>query len=344
MSNSEFWYIPIDYLKGEIIGMDINLILENKSLVFTERINTDTGEIIVINKNGKSIKRRKTAEYKGLKFQYYPHSNKVYLSGSIHKYKNNGEHNYDDLHHSKFNENLCNLDKEFGIKPRNIKLNQIEWGINITPHIPIDRILKSSLIHKGKRFEKVNVGYNSNYYQSEHANYILKMYDKSMQYRTDKPILRFERKQRRYAQYCKRKSIGNTLQDLINSQFKGFREAFFSDLKHIIFFDPDLNESTHYRDPQYWEQLREETSRANVLKHRSKLKELNRKRGGNHFEKIEKLILQKFDALNDQELTNFSFRYIGKTLTPSSRADTPTINLPIKTNKHSLISIHYGIG
>ena len=344
MCNKESWYIPIDYLKGEIIDMNPNIILDNPSLNFTERVNTDTGEIPVINKNGKSIKRRKTAEYKGLKFQYYPHSNKVYLSGSIHKYKNNGEHNYDDLHHSKFNETLIELEEEFGIKPKNIKLNQIEWGINITPHIPIDRILKSSLIHKGKRFEKVNVGYNSNYYQSEHANYILKMYDKSMQYRTDKPILRLERKQRRYAQYCKRKSIGNTLQDLINSQFKGFREAFFSDLKHIIFFDPDLNESTHYRDPQYWEQLREETSRANVLKHRSKLKELNRKKGGNHFEKIEKLILQKFDALNDQELTNFSFRYIGKTLTTSSRADTPTINLPIQTNKHSLIIIHYGIG
>ena len=337
MRNSEFWYIPIDYLKGEIIGMDINLILENKSLVFTERINTDTGEIIVINKNGKNIKHKKTAEFKGLKFQYYPHSQRIYLSGSIHKYMNNGEHNYDDFHYSKFKHTLMELEEEFGIKPKNIKVNQIEWGINITPHLKIDRILKSCLIHKGKRFEKVNVGYNSNYYQSEHTNYILKMYDKSIQYRNNKPILRIERKQRRYAQFCKRKSIGNTLQDLMNSQFKGFRDAFFYDLNQIIFFDPDLNESTHYRDPQYWEQLKENTSRANVLKHRSKLKELNKKKGGNHFDKIIELITQKIDALNNQELTYFPFRYRGKTLTTSSTKQQ-------NTNKHSLISLHYGIG
>ena len=72
------------------------------------------------------VKQKDLKEYEGLKFQYYPHSNKVYLSGSIHKYKNNGEHNYDDLHHSKFNETLIELEEEFGIKPKNIKLNQIE--------------------------------------------------------------------------------------------------------------------------------------------------------------------------------------------------------------------------
>jgi hypothetical protein len=315
MKNKEPWYIPIDYLRAEIIDIDPNIILDNPSLNFTERVNTDTGEIVVINKNGKAVKRRKKADYRGLTFQFYTQSKKMYLSGSIHKYKNNGEHNYDDFHYSKFNETLLKLEEEFCIKPRNIKLNQIEWGVNINPNYPIDKILKSIL-----------------------------MYDKSIQYRTKKSILRFERKQRRYSQYCNNRAIGNTLQDLINIEFKGFREAFFYDLNQIIFFDPELNESMDYRDLQYWEQLRENTSRANVLKHRSKLKELNRKKGGNHFEKIIELITEKIDTLNDQELTNFPFNYIGKTLTTSSRADTPTINLPIKTNKHSLISIHYGIG
>ncbi|MDA8910458.1 hypothetical protein N9I21_01560 [Crocinitomicaceae bacterium] len=344
MKNKESWYIPIDYLRAEIIDIDPNIILYNSSLNFTERINTETGEIPIINKNGKLIKRRKKADYRGLTFQFYTQSKKMYLSGSIHKYKNNGEHNYDDFHYSKFNETLLKLEEEFCIKPRNIKLNQIEWGVNINPNYPIDKILKSILIHKGKRFEKTYVGRNSNYYQSVHTNFILKMYDKSIQYRTKKSILRFERKQRRYAQYCNNRAIGNTLQDLINIEFKGFREAFFYDLNQIIFFDPELNESMDYRDLQYWEQLRENTSRANVLKHRSKLKELNRKKGGNHFEKIIEFITEKIDTLNDQELTNFPFNYIGKTLTTSSRADTPAINLPIKTNKHSLISIHYGIG
>tara|TARA_B110000285_G_scaffold217588_1_gene266106 strand:+ start:2562 stop:3596 length:1035 start_codon:yes stop_codon:yes gene_type:complete len=344
MCNKESWYIPIDYLKGEIIDMNPNIILDNPSLNFTEQVNTDTGEILLINKNGKAIKRHKTAKYRGFKFQFYLHSKTMYLSGSIHIYKNNGEHNYDDFHYSKFNETLLRLEEEFCIKPRNIKLSQIEWGVNINPNYTIDKILKSTLIHKGKRFEKTYVGSSGNYYQSVHTDFILKMYDKSIQNRIQKPILRFERKQRRYAQYCNSKAIGNTLQDLINIEFKGFREAFFYDLNQIIFFDPELNESMDYRDLQYWEQLRENTSRANVLKHRYKLKELNRKKGGNHFEKIIKLITEKIDALNDQELTNFHFNYIGKTLTTSSRADTPTINLPINTNKHSLISIHYGVG
>ena len=51
-------------------------------------------------------------------------------------------------------------------------------------------------------------------------------------------MLRFERKQLDYLKYSKQKGIGQTLSDLINSDFIGMKETLLFNLNEILFFSP----------------------------------------------------------------------------------------------------------
>ena len=96
----------IDYIRSMNLNIDPSTILNNKLLRFPQLIDPKTGEI---------INRNRYAAYKGLRFTVSTDGN-LRLSGSLHMYKNNGEHNHDDFIYADLVDVVQELNKEFGIE------------------------------------------------------------------------------------------------------------------------------------------------------------------------------------------------------------------------------------
>lgn len=72
---------------------------------------------------------RYRAKYNGLILDRYAHSCKV--NGSIHKYFNDGLHNYNDFTLSNYIDALNDLSKTLNVSPEAIRIGRIEVGVNI---------------------------------------------------------------------------------------------------------------------------------------------------------------------------------------------------------------------
>ena len=316
-------YVPIDYIKAEIINADIQALLSNKHLSFVEPFNVDTGELPQRYTNpGVTKKPSRIATYNNIVFRYYTESKRMFISGSLHTLYNNGEHNYNNFDSTCFNKVLKLLDDMFEIRPYQVNITQIEWAVNISPTISPNIIINHCLFHKWKRFEVKYDSKEGKYHQAERKRYyILKIYNKGLQFGLSDEVLRFERKQLDYLKYCKQQNIGQTLQDLIDSDFKGMKETLLKNWNEILFFDPLIsnkkNSIMRYRDPIFWEGLRSDKSSTTVTNHFNKLKALNQSIGGNIQALTYELIEQKINDMNKDVLQYSYFSYTTKTTTLS---------------------------
>lgn len=117
----------------------------------------------------------------------------IIIRGSIHKLHNAGKHNYNSFGLSEIFNAINELADDLKIIVTQARLSNIEFGVNlIVPFEP--RIFLNSIIHhKGSKFT-YQIKPNMQYKKCEHQQYIIKVYDKGLQYGTEKYILRFELK------------------------------------------------------------------------------------------------------------------------------------------------------
>lgn len=263
-------YIPIDYLKAQIIGLDKDHFLNNNKLVFTPVFERETTDTVKYWYN----------EFNSLKTKVYE-SGGVYLSGSLHKYFNSGVHNHNQYNQTAYLETIKQLKTIYGIEPEHLRIIQIEYGVNIPPPIPTNDILNNLLQHKNKDFEQKISNEFGKYYQSEHANYILKVYNKALQYGCKDEILRIEIKQTNWSEY--RKQGLYTLKDFNDSNKIGFVNNLLTKLNQIVFYDPtnvNIEKWGKYSHINFWRELRSK-SHNTQKKHRDRLKTLNSIQGTN---------------------------------------------------------------
>src|SRR5690606_421219 len=104
---------------------------------------------------------------------------------------------------------------EFGIRPENIRLIGLEYGVNIQPPIETDSILNHCYQHKGKDFDKEINKQGMKYRQVEHSAYFLKIYDKALQFGRLQRILRVEIKVKNWSKYRRQGIV--TLKDFIEA-------------------------------------------------------------------------------------------------------------------------------
>ena len=96
---------------------------------------------------------RLEAKYQGLRVSLYADS--AHVSGSIHKYYNDGAHNSDDFHLSAFIQALNDLALTFDFNPDAVPFNTFEFGVNISmPFDPVKFI--ESLVYTKKGVVKGN--------------------------------------------------------------------------------------------------------------------------------------------------------------------------------------------
>jgi hypothetical protein len=130
----------IDYIKILLKDLNPSILEANPLLEFFDNINLSTGEIKTVNKAGQKITPHKNAFYNNLEFKIYDNGT-ITISGSLHKYWNDGAHNYNDFNIEAFMNVLNDLKKNFNIKPEQCILKCLELGLNITPPKPTNEIL-----------------------------------------------------------------------------------------------------------------------------------------------------------------------------------------------------------
>jgi hypothetical protein len=272
----------VDFIKVKLIGCNFEEL--KKKVTFTlDGVDTTTGELVNKVKNGVERKSHLTAEFRGLKIIKYD-SGYMTLSGSLHKYLNVGKHNYNDFNFEAFLSVISELEALLGIPLSAMQLTQLEVGINVNLPFNTKEVLESCLNHKKKVFKWGAFGYNSNYIQSEHSQYIIKIYDKYVQYKEilpiNKSILRFEVKYRKMEKLSLdlskfkiyKKSI--SLSDLIECKLIPFKTILLEQWENVLFYDYTLNIPDVQRDklsnPNNWKNLKT----SNYKKQKANLYEL----------------------------------------------------------------------
>ena len=190
--------------------------------------------------NADAVVKYGIAEYLGLKFQIK--HQKVRMQGSLHKYRNNGKHNYDDFTVVEVGKIVKELSDRFGIDIQLTELNNVEFGVNVVLNFPVKLVLDNLIHYKGSPFMKV-VEDGMSYYQCKKAHFIIKIYDKGLQYGLPDNVLRFEIKVMRM-QYLKTKGIAlRYLSDLLNVEiYEPLGNILTETFNSILFGDNTLNE------------------------------------------------------------------------------------------------------
>jgi hypothetical protein len=282
----------IDYIKILLRNFNVSNLRENKYLNFIDEFDEATGEIIKV-----------IAKYRGLSFRVYP-SGIVIIQGSLHKYWNNGEHNYNDFNLISVLDVLKDIQEKFNITPHQMILQGLELGVNITAPYDTKQILKSCFIHKSEPFKWCNVQNKGEYIQAEHSQYLIKIYNKAKQYRDkghtiESEILRFEIKFRKMEKINK---LGiKTVQNLLDFKLENFVPVLVNEWQRILFYDFTIKSEskllTNYKNPRYWDELLDCKSRSLFKKHKTQLQNFICDNSENIPQQITNLIEEKGNIL-----------------------------------------------
>ena len=157
-------------------------------------VDIETGEI---KKKNYGFYQRKT-EFKGLRIVIIENnlSSKLEVSGSAHKYYNNGEHNYNDFKLSDFIEVINNIAGLLCTTPQDLIVSNLEFGVNIDLDFEVKNIVSNMIQYQNKKFVDSDIP-NSLYRKCVLTKFKIKAYDKSLQYSLDIEKFRFELKYKR---------------------------------------------------------------------------------------------------------------------------------------------------
>ncbi|TDP04076.1 hypothetical protein [Flavobacterium sp. 245] len=293
----------------------------NPLLLFEQRNVSDEGVLFPIldknkiqkqNRNGNLLYKMpyKTAFFQGLKFTIWE-TGRITMEGSLHKYWNNGAHNYNDFDIKAILTVLQDLKIKFGITPGQSILKRLEIGVNINPPIPTNEILSKCLLHKNKPFEDKMNSDEGRYKQVEHSQYMLKTYNKAQHYiskgfEIDGEIMRFEINFIKMEK-LKQKNIYN-LEDLLNFGLQNFKQDLVNEWQNVLFFDNTIQIDSldiklgikllKYSNVEYWLQLLFNNQKKNFIYHKNQLRKITADHSENLQNEITKIIEKKIDLLN----------------------------------------------
>lgn len=304
----------IDFIKIIIKNLNPAILEANPLLDFYDNINLSTGEIKTTNRAGQKITPYKNAFYNGLEFRIYD-TGLITLSGSLHKCRNNGAHNYNDFNNEAVLWVLRNLKTKFDIEPEQCILKCLEIGINIVPPIPTNEIIDNCFLHKTKSFEHKHNSDEGNYKQWQHSQYIIKLYNKALHYirkgfEIDIEIMRFEIK------YTKMQKLNErgifTIRDLINYGLQNFKSDLLKEWQSIIFYDNTIQIDPlstklkkavlEYSNPNYWTGLLANNQTKNFTYHKNQLKKIVSENSNKVQDLTAEIMGKKIDFLNSKTI------------------------------------------
>jgi len=243
----------IDYIKlSSRLNATEMADLRNK-IDFFESINGSTGEPEKILANGKKASYRSTAWIKNIKLDLFP-KGYIELAGSLHKYYNDGKHNYNQFGIKEAEIALKQLIEVTRLQLPCYKVRSVEVGVNLTPPIPSDDIINNALMYKRKPFEAKHRNDEGNYNQVKLYEYLVKLYNKRLHYEIQgydigHEILRFELKINKMRVLAKYKVF--TLEDLMNNIEDIAKDLLPKAWEEVILYDPTMNKQTKEQTIKY---------------------------------------------------------------------------------------------
>lgn len=283
-------------------------------LDFFDIVNLATGELKTTNRHGNKVVPSKCAYFQGLEFKIYD-TGTITVAGSLHKYWNDGLHNYNDFNSDAVNSVLNDLKNKFNIDPQHCILKCLEIGINILPPIPTNSILDNCILHKTKSFEFQKNSHEGKYKQVEHSQYIIKIYNKALHYKSkgvkiDTEIMRFEIKFTKMEKLNKKGIY--SLQDLIDYGLHNFKSDLLNEWKNVLFFDKTIqidnlgtklkNRLLQYSNQNYWNGLLSNNHKKNFANHRNQLQKITSDHSENLKDQIVEIMVRKIDFLNGKSI------------------------------------------
>jgi hypothetical protein len=234
---------------------------------FNGSYNESTGEPEKILANGKRVSYRSTAWIKNIKLDLFP-KGYIELSGSLHKYYNDGKHNYNQFGRKEAEIALKRLIEATGLELPSLKSRSVEVGVNLTPPIPSDDIINNALMYKRKPFEAKHRNDEGNYIQVKLYEYWVKLYNKRLHYEKQgydigHEILRFELKINKMRMLAKYRVF--TLEDLLNNIEDIAKDMLPKAWMEVMLYDPTMNKQTkektlQYANVNFWREIAEERS------------------------------------------------------------------------------------
>jgi hypothetical protein len=320
----QIYKILIDYIKILIRNIAENTWTNNPYLDFYDVINLDTGEIRTLNKYGKNITTHKTAYYKGLDFKLYS-TGTLTISGSLHKFNNDGAHNFNDFNKTALINVVNELQNKFNLDLQKCIIRGVEVGVNFTPPIETNTIIDNVFLHNTTPFEKKYYSNEGKFVQCEHSHYIVKIYNKALHYLKYFPELKTQRIMRFELKYKKMERLNKigiyTLNDIINTDFAIFKNELTTEWKKILYYDTTIEHNSiklkDYNNSNYWNELLKTKSKSTFDKHKNKLKKITE----NYSQKIQfsinEIITNKINFLNEEGV-HFDRLYIKSNRVPQS--------------------------
>lgn len=235
------------------LAVIINDLLNNDLLSFP----------LPIDKNGEILNKTRTSEHRGLFFIFK--NNNVKLNGSLHKYWNNGLHNYNDYFFTDLQKTIFELSEKFSIDIEKSILNNLEFGVNIQMKYTSAEVFLSIVDYKGTPFRPFTIP-GAKGIECETNNFYIKIYDKGHQNNQPKNLLRFEIKVRKMKFFKDRGINITSLATLLeHSEIIKLGAVLKGIFDEILFTDYNINQNkltpanrlilSNGNNPKYWEQL-----------------------------------------------------------------------------------------
>lgn len=180
----------IDLQKTNNSYLNKSVLLSHPKLDFKSPMSHDTGEVF----DNYSTKCDNLV--------FVIKKNYIYIKGSIHTLHNmlhgKGEQNYNNFTYDQLQYMLQYLANTFGIDLSRARIENLEYGVNIEVPIPSEQIVKDHLIFFDGQSAYRDYEYcgKGQFKEWEFSEYLIKVYAKSLQYKLDEHILRFEKKKK----------------------------------------------------------------------------------------------------------------------------------------------------
>lgn len=289
----------IDEIRIFSLPITINELINNTWLEFPKNLD----------ESGAFNNRNQTVNFRDLVFTINKEKQIRKLRGSLHKYKNEGLHNYDDFSFQDVKAMIEDIQEKFAIDPAQCKLSNVEYGINIKTDFDPTNLISDLIQHGLKPFIPMPKGIGCS---ARHCQYTIKIYNKGSQYGLPYFLLRIEIRVERM-EYLQSKGIPvYYLADLlgINIQ-KKLAGDLLKRFKDILFYDSTIEIDrlkssdqiilSNGRNPEYWEQLPAKSKRDNFRKKYNSIYKEHVQRDWCKI--VSPLIKQKTDQLINNTLT-----------------------------------------
>lgn len=264
----------VDGFKGFAVVAEQTITHLKTFIDFTSKVNLDTSEIIGSTEIG---------YHRGLKFTLRKKYS-LTIQGSLHKAFNN-LNNYNDFTYTDYVNAIKILTQEIGIEASELKIQNIEFGVNIpNPVLTFPRIESNLLLHKLTPFLPYSKDNKIFGYYCKHQRFSLKIYDKSKQENLVFPVLRLEYKVIKI-EHLKAFGIKMLTDVLDNNKIEKVHQLILKDFSHIVMDNCEVlekctlppKENNFYlkaRDVKFWKRLKTNFSQSTCTSNQRKFKKL----------------------------------------------------------------------